>query len=71
MLEKSGEEGLNEAEMGDLYLEREVPTGVEEEQDDVNEVDILGLIDDDIEFQVHIIEEIISIVMANLQSRRR
>jgi hypothetical protein len=35
----SGEEGLNEAEMRDSYLEREVPTGVEEDHDD-----------DDIEF---------------------
>jgi hypothetical protein len=31
-------------------LDREVPTGVEEEHDDVNEVDILGLTNDDIEF---------------------
>jgi hypothetical protein len=34
---KHEEEGLNEAEMKDSYLEREVPTGVEEEHDDVNE----------------------------------
>jgi hypothetical protein len=34
-----GEEGLNEAEMRDSYLEREVPTGVKEDHDD-----------DDIEF---------------------
>jgi hypothetical protein len=34
-----GEEGLNEAEMLDSYLEREVPTGVKEDHDD-----------DDIEF---------------------
>jgi hypothetical protein len=48
---KHGEEGLNEAEMMDLYLEREVPTGVEEEHDnDVNETDILGLTNDNIEF---------------------
>jgi hypothetical protein len=32
------------------YVEREVPTGVEEDHDDVNEADILGFIDDDIEF---------------------
>jgi hypothetical protein len=32
-----GEEGLNEAEMIDSYVEREVPTGVEEDHDDVNE----------------------------------
>jgi hypothetical protein len=31
-------------------LERKVPTGVEVEHDDVNEIDILGLIDDDIVF---------------------
>jgi hypothetical protein len=31
-------------------LDREVPTSVEEEHDDVNEVDILGLTNDDIEF---------------------
>jgi hypothetical protein len=47
---KLGEEGLNEAEMRDSYLEREVPTDVKEEDDDVNKVDILGLIDDDIMF---------------------
>jgi hypothetical protein len=28
--------------MRDSYLEREVPTGVEEDHDDVNEADILG-----------------------------
>jgi hypothetical protein len=54
---KYGEEELNEAEMSDSYLEREVPTGVEEDHDDdVNEPDILGLTDDDIVFQVHNIE---------------
>jgi hypothetical protein len=37
-----GNERLNEAEMRDSYLEREVPTGVIEEHDDVNEIDILG-----------------------------
>jgi hypothetical protein len=37
--------------MRDSYLEREVPTGVEEDRvDDVNEPDILGFTDDDIEF---------------------
>jgi hypothetical protein len=45
--------------MRDSYLEREIPTGVQEDHDDVNEVDILGFIDDDIEFQVHNIEEMI------------
>jgi hypothetical protein len=56
---KHGDEGLNEAEMRDSYIEREVPISVEEEHDDVNEVDILGLIDDDNEFQVHNIEEMV------------
>jgi hypothetical protein len=51
--------GLNEAEMRDLYLEREVLTGVKEEHNDVNEADILGLTDDDIEFNVHNIEEMV------------
>jgi hypothetical protein len=46
--------------MRDSYLEREVPTGVEEDHDDdVNEPDILGFTDDDIEFQVHNIEEMV------------
>jgi predicted NUDIX family phosphoesterase len=45
--------------MRDSYLEREVPTGVEEDNDDVNEVDILGFINDDIEFKVHNIEEMV------------
>jgi hypothetical protein len=49
---KYGEEGLNEAEMRDSYLEREVPTGVEEEHDDLNEVNILGLSSADIMYQV-------------------
>jgi hypothetical protein len=40
---KHGEEGFNEVEMCDSYLEREVPTGVEEEHDDVNEANILRL----------------------------
>jgi hypothetical protein len=47
---KHGEEGLNEAEMRDSYLEREVSTGVEYHDDDVNEPDILGFTDDNIEF---------------------
>jgi hypothetical protein len=43
---KHVEEGLNEAEMRGSYMEREVPTSVEEDHDDVNEVDILGFTDD-------------------------
>jgi hypothetical protein len=40
---KHGEEGLNEVEMRDSYLEREVPTCVEEvHDDDVNKLDVLG-----------------------------
>jgi hypothetical protein len=38
---KHGEEGLNEAEMIDSYLKREVPIGVKEDHDDMNEADIL------------------------------
>jgi hypothetical protein len=57
---KYGEEGLNEVEMRDSYLEREVPTDVKEDHDDdVNELDILGFTDDDIEFQVHNLEEMV------------
>jgi hypothetical protein len=57
---KYGEEGLNEAEMRDSYFERKVPTCVEENHDDdVNKPDILGFTDDDIEFQMHNIEEMI------------
>jgi hypothetical protein len=57
---KHREEGLNEAEMRDSYLEREDATGIEEDHDDdVNEPDILGFTDDDIEFQVHNIDEMI------------
>jgi hypothetical protein len=56
---KHGEEGLNKAEMRDSYVEREVPTSVEEDHDDVNKADILGFTNDDIEFQVHNIEEMI------------
>jgi hypothetical protein len=48
---KHGEEGLNKAEMRDSYLKSEIPTCVEEDHDDdVNELDILGFTDDDIEF---------------------
>jgi hypothetical protein len=32
------------------HLEREVPTGVAEDHNDVNEADILGFTDDNIEF---------------------
>jgi hypothetical protein len=56
---KHGEEGLNEVEMRDSHLERKVPTGVEEDHDDVNEADILEFTNDDIEFQVHNIEEMV------------
>jgi hypothetical protein len=56
---KHREEGLNEAEIRDSYLEREVPTGVEEDHDDTNKADILGFTNDDIEFQVHNIEEMV------------
>jgi hypothetical protein len=78
---KYGEEGLNEAEMRDSYPEMEVPNGLKEEHDDVNEADLLGLIDDDIEFQVYThrgdgtqyrdIAMIISTVITNLYSTRR
>jgi hypothetical protein len=40
-------------------VEREVPTSVEEDHDDVNEADILGFTDDNIKFQVHNIEEMV------------
>jgi hypothetical protein len=56
---KHGEEGINETVMRDSYLEREVHTSVEEDHDDVNEVDILVFTDDNIEFQVHNIEEMV------------
>jgi hypothetical protein len=36
--------------MRDSYLKREVLTGVEEDHNDVNEADILGFTDDDVEF---------------------
>jgi hypothetical protein len=39
--------------------EREVPTNVKEDHDDVNKADILGFTDDNIEFQVHNIEEMV------------
>jgi hypothetical protein len=45
--------------MIDSYLEREVPTGVKEDHDDVNESDILGFTNDDIQFQMHNIEEMV------------
>jgi hypothetical protein len=56
---KHGEDGLNEIEMRDSYMEREVTTGVEKDHNDVNEIDILGFTNDDIEFQVHNIEEMV------------
>jgi hypothetical protein len=56
---KQGEEGLNEVEMRDSYLERKLPAVVEEYHGDVNKADILGFINDDIEFHVHKIEEMI------------
>jgi hypothetical protein len=49
---KHGEERLNEADSRDSYVEREVPTVVEEEDDDVDEADILGLSNDDFMDQV-------------------
>jgi hypothetical protein len=56
---KHGEEGLNEAEMRYSYVEREVPTGVEEDHNNVNEAGILGFTDDDIQFQMHNMEEMV------------
>jgi hypothetical protein len=56
---KHEEEGLKEEKMRDSYLEREVPTSVKEDHDNVNKADILGFTDDDIEFQVHNKEEMI------------
>jgi hypothetical protein len=56
---KHGEEGLNEAEMRDSHLEREVPTDIEEDHDNVNEANILGFTDGDIEFQVLNIKEMV------------
>jgi hypothetical protein len=62
---KHGEEEFSEVEMRDSYVEREVPIGVEEDHDDVNEADILEFTDDDIEFQVHNIEEMVRNVERN------
>jgi hypothetical protein len=45
--------------MRDSYLEREVLTSVKVEHDDVNETNILGLTDADIEFQVYNIDEMV------------
>jgi hypothetical protein len=45
--------------MRDSYLEREVPTGIEEDHNYVNEADILGLPDDDVKFPVHNIEKMV------------
>jgi hypothetical protein len=46
--------------MRDSYLKMEVPTGVDEDhEDDVNEPYMLGFTDDDIEFQVHNIEQMV------------
>ena len=45
--------------MRDSYLGREVPAGVEEEDDDVNEADILRLSDVDIVSRVDNIEEMV------------
>jgi hypothetical protein len=56
---KHGEGRLKEAEIRDSHLEREVPTDVEEDHDDVNEVDILGFTDDDIEFRMYNIDEMV------------
>jgi hypothetical protein len=56
---KHEEKGLNEAEMRYSYLEKKFPTGVEEDHDNVNEVDILWFTDDDIEFQVHNIDKMV------------
>jgi hypothetical protein len=47
---KYEEKELNEAEMRDSHLEREVSTGVEEDHDDVNEAAILGFTNDDVDF---------------------
>jgi hypothetical protein len=45
--------------MRDSYLERKVPTGVKEDHHNMNEENILGFTDDDIEFQMHNIEEMV------------
>jgi hypothetical protein len=54
---KHRDERLNEAEMRNSYVEREVSTGVEEDHTNVNEIDALEFTNDDIEFQVYNIEE--------------
>jgi hypothetical protein len=56
---KQGKEGLNEVEIRYSYVEREVPTGAEEDHNNVNEADIFGFTDDDIEFQVHNIDDMV------------
>jgi hypothetical protein len=56
---KHGEEELNKAKMRDSYMEREVPTSVEKDHDDVNKVDILRFTNDDIEFHVYHMEEMV------------
>jgi hypothetical protein len=43
----------------DSYVEREVPTSVKEDHDDMNEADILGFTDDDIKIEVRNIEEMV------------
>jgi hypothetical protein len=45
--------------MRDSYVEREVPIGVEQDHDDVNEADIFRFTNDDIEFQVQNIEDMV------------
>jgi hypothetical protein len=45
--------------MKDSYLEREIPTVVKEDHNDMNEANILGFTDNDIEFQVHNIVEMV------------
>jgi hypothetical protein len=42
-------------------MEREVPTDVEQDHNDVNKADILGFTDNDIEFQGHNIEMVWSV----------
>jgi hypothetical protein len=56
---KYGEERLNKIEIRDSYVERKVPTGVEEDHNDMNDVGTLGFTDDDIEFHVHNIGEMV------------
>jgi hypothetical protein len=45
--------------MRESYVEREVPIGVKEDHDDVNEADIFRFTNDDIEFQVQNIEDMV------------